>query len=41
MVSGSASLPTSLRDTWRKLSNGQVLLERYGMTGNNKWKKNK
>ncbi|KAG2225096.1 hypothetical protein INT45_011778 [Circinella minor] len=32
MVSGSASLPTPLRDTWRKLSNGQVLLERYGMT---------
>ncbi|KAI9487988.1 hypothetical protein BDB00DRAFT_80764 [Zychaea mexicana] len=32
MVSGSASLPTPLRDTWRKLSCGQVLLERYGMT---------
>lgn len=33
MVSGSASLPTSLRNHWRKLSGGQVLLERYGMTG--------
>jgi acyl-CoA synthetase (AMP-forming)/AMP-acid ligase II len=33
MVSGSASLPTTLRDDWRKLSGGQVLLERYGMTG--------
>lgn len=33
MVSGSASLPTTLRNTWRKLSGGQVLLERYGMTG--------
>jgi acyl-CoA synthetase (AMP-forming)/AMP-acid ligase II len=33
MVSGSASLPTSLRNDWRKLSGGQVLLERYGMTG--------
>ncbi|KAI8372220.1 hypothetical protein BD560DRAFT_328809, partial [Blakeslea trispora] len=32
MVSGSASLPTSLRNHWRKLSGGQVLLERYGMT---------
>ncbi|KAI8047298.1 uncharacterized protein B0P05DRAFT_566362 [Gilbertella persicaria] len=32
MVSGSASLPTSLRNDWRKLSGGQVLLERYGMT---------
>ncbi|EIE87516.1 hypothetical protein RO3G_12227 [Rhizopus delemar RA 99-880] len=32
MVSGSASLPTTLRNTWRKLSGGQVLLERYGMT---------
>ncbi|KAI8368575.1 hypothetical protein EDC96DRAFT_552729 [Choanephora cucurbitarum] len=32
MVSGSASLPTSLRSDWRKLSGGQVLLERYGMT---------
>ncbi|KAI9311864.1 hypothetical protein BX666DRAFT_2021199 [Dichotomocladium elegans] len=31
-VSGSASLPTPLRDTWRKVSAGQVLLERYGMT---------
>lgn len=34
MVSGSASLPTPLRNDWRKLSGGQVLLERYGMTGN-------
>lgn len=33
MVSGSASLPTTLRNDWRKLSGGQVLLERYGMTG--------
>lgn len=33
MVSGSASLPTPLRNDWRKLSGGQVLLERYGMTG--------
>ncbi|KAI7901195.1 uncharacterized protein BX663DRAFT_515226 [Cokeromyces recurvatus] len=32
MVSGSASLPTTLRNNWRKLSGGQVLLERYGMT---------
>ncbi|KAI8370690.1 uncharacterized protein BYT42DRAFT_617216 [Radiomyces spectabilis] len=32
MVSGSASLPTPLRETWRKISSGQVLLERYGMT---------
>ncbi|GAA5807285.1 hypothetical protein MFLAVUS_000642 [Mucor flavus] len=32
MVSGSASLPTSLRNQWRKASGGQVLLERYGMT---------
>ncbi|KAI7868920.1 hypothetical protein BDF14DRAFT_1789352 [Spinellus fusiger] len=31
MVSGSASLPTPLRDTWHALSN-HVLLERYGMT---------
>jgi hypothetical protein len=33
MVSGSASLPTPLRNAWRLLSGGQVLLERYGMTG--------
>ncbi|KAI8639741.1 hypothetical protein BD408DRAFT_452965 [Parasitella parasitica] len=32
MVSGSASLPTTLINDWRKLSGGQVLLERYGMT---------
>ncbi|KAL1930533.1 hypothetical protein VTP01DRAFT_10695 [Rhizomucor pusillus] len=32
MVSGSASLPTPLRETWRQISCGQVLLERYGMT---------
>ncbi|KAI8145495.1 hypothetical protein BJV82DRAFT_603888 [Fennellomyces sp. T-0311] len=32
MVSGSASLPNPLRDAWRRLSCGQVLLERYGMT---------
>lgn len=36
MVSGSASLPTSLRNQWRKASGGQVLLERYGMTGKKK-----
>ncbi|KAI8986332.1 hypothetical protein BDB01DRAFT_604929 [Pilobolus umbonatus] len=32
MVSGSASLPNTSRDDWRKISGGQVLLERYGMT---------
>ncbi|KAI8074850.1 hypothetical protein BC940DRAFT_230048 [Gongronella butleri] len=31
MVSGSASLPTPLRDEWHRIS-GHVLLERYGMT---------
>ncbi|ORZ12795.1 hypothetical protein BCR42DRAFT_419996 [Absidia repens] len=31
MVSGSASLPTPLRDAWYNIS-GHVLLERYGMT---------
>ncbi|KAI8088929.1 uncharacterized protein BX664DRAFT_263684, partial [Halteromyces radiatus] len=31
MVSGSASLPTPLRDAWFQISD-QVLLERYGMT---------
>lgn len=33
MVSGSASLPNPVREHWRKISSGQVLLERYGMTG--------
>lgn len=32
-VSGSASLPTTLRNDWERISGGQVLLERYGMTG--------
>ena len=31
MVSGSAALPSSVHQQWRKLT-GQVLLERYGMT---------
>ncbi|ORX55041.1 AMP-dependent synthetase and ligase [Hesseltinella vesiculosa] len=31
MVSGSASLPTPMREEWERIS-GQVLLERYGMT---------
>ncbi|MBB5350204.1 malonyl-CoA/methylmalonyl-CoA synthetase [Haloferula luteola] len=31
MVSGSAALPASLHERWRRLT-GQVLLERYGMT---------
>ena len=31
-ISGSAALPTPTKDAWRKLSCGNVLLERYGMT---------
>ncbi|KAL2816288.1 hypothetical protein BJX63DRAFT_142753 [Aspergillus granulosus] len=31
-VSGSASLPTPTKKAWEKLSKGNVLLERYGMT---------
>ena len=31
MVSGSAALPVSLLDEWKKIS-GHILLERYGMT---------
>ena len=31
-ISGSAALPTPTKDAWTKLSNGNVLLERYGMT---------
>lgn len=32
MVSGSAPLPSPLKERWRQISGGQVLLERYGMT---------
>ncbi|RBQ75772.1 hypothetical protein VDGD_01098 [Verticillium dahliae] len=31
-ISGSAALPTPVKETWRRLSRGNVLLERYGMT---------
>ena len=31
-VSGSAPLPSPLKEKWRVISGGQVLLERYGMT---------
>lgn len=31
-VSGSAPLPSPLKERWRNISGGQVLLERYGMT---------
>lgn len=31
-ISGSAALPTPTKDAWTALSNGNVLLERYGMT---------
>ncbi|KAL2755757.1 hypothetical protein ACRALDRAFT_1057272 [Sodiomyces alcalophilus JCM 7366] len=31
-ISGSAALPTPIKDAWRRLSRGTVLLERYGMT---------
>lgn len=32
MISGSAALPTPLRNTWKEISGGQILLERYGMS---------
>ncbi|CAG8702742.1 7242_t:CDS:2, partial [Dentiscutata heterogama] len=32
MVSGSSALPTPIRNSWKEISNGVVLLERYGMT---------
>jgi malonyl-CoA/methylmalonyl-CoA synthetase len=31
-ISGSAALPTPTKQAWSELSNGNVLLERYGMT---------
>jgi malonyl-CoA/methylmalonyl-CoA synthetase len=31
-ISGSAALPTPIKQAWTDLSNGNVLLERYGMT---------
>ncbi|OJJ51742.1 hypothetical protein ASPZODRAFT_12555 [Penicilliopsis zonata CBS 506.65] len=31
-ISGSAALPTPTKQAWKDLSNGNVLLERYGMT---------
>lgn len=31
-ISGSAALPTPIKQAWTELSNGNVLLERYGMT---------
>jgi len=31
-ISGSAALPTPTKEAWKQLSNGNVLLERYGMT---------
>ncbi|PYH43622.1 acyl-CoA synthetase [Aspergillus saccharolyticus JOP 1030-1] len=31
-ISGSAALPTPTKKSWQDLSNGNVLLERYGMT---------
>ena len=31
-ISGSAALPAPIRDAWTKLSGGNILLERYGMT---------
>ncbi|KKA20871.1 AMP-binding enzyme [Rasamsonia emersonii CBS 393.64] len=31
-ISGSAALPTPTKKAWTELSNGNVLLERYGMT---------
>ncbi|KAH6608929.1 hypothetical protein Trco_002275 [Trichoderma cornu-damae] len=31
-ISGSAALPTPVKTAWASLSNGNVLLERYGMT---------
>ncbi|RIB07082.1 putative peroxisomal AMP binding enzyme [Gigaspora rosea] len=32
MVSGSSALPISIRNSWKEISGGVVLLERYGMT---------
>ena len=32
MISGSAALPTSIKNTWKEISGGQILLERYGMS---------
>ncbi|KAH0543113.1 hypothetical protein FGG08_002539 [Glutinoglossum americanum] len=31
-ISGSAALPTQIKSSWKELSSGNVLLERYGMT---------
>ena len=31
-ISGSAALPTPIKSAWTDLSNGNILLERYGMT---------
>ncbi|EEH19600.2 hypothetical protein PABG_07780 [Paracoccidioides brasiliensis Pb03] len=31
-ISGSAALPTPTKASWQELSNGNILLERYGMT---------
>ena len=31
-ISGSASLPASIRNAWADIANGYLLLERYGMT---------
>ena len=31
-ISGSAALPASIRNAWADISNGYLLLERYGMT---------
>ena len=31
-ISGSAALPVPVKSAWAKISNGNVLLERYGMT---------
>ncbi|KAL1967805.1 hypothetical protein VTN77DRAFT_2494 [Rasamsonia byssochlamydoides] len=31
-ISGSAALPTPTKQAWAELSNGNILLERYGMT---------
>jgi len=31
-ISGSAALPTPIKQAWSRLSSGNVLLERYGMT---------
>lgn len=31
-ISGSAALPTPIKQAWKDLSHGNVLLERYGMT---------